>query len=696
MARVQALRSTIRSSAKRLVDAFRTPAGGRTFAFLVALLLVLGASRENTPSWVVATAFVLYGVVALLWVWGQHRDNRRDDPWLMPPLGLAVLGVLAVGVFAWRLIDGAGLFAAILSAAVPAYLLAGFLLVRARALGRPPAWGRRLVLGGIAAGAVGFLSLGHWSPTVSGIGLAAFALLLLPGASVVAERRIRLVRAGRARIAPWLSWVLGGALFLGVLVVSRLVSGSDLVFLAFAALALLVFAVVSSTLLDVALLLAVIAFVGITPRQEPSPPDPEASEGTLVALGDSYMSGEGADTFYAGTDEGGGNGCRRAPSAWAAVAGQEAPFTGVEFLACSGARTYHVRLPAEDAEPPQPHEQRDEGDENDQEQGGVDDTQLQQYVDAYPRAADRNPALVVLSIGGNDAGFSTVGLMCLAPGDCSERQERWFQGLAQVEDNLALTYAEVRRTFPDSRVLVVPYPDPIYDGTEAAGARPAPNCDQVALAAGERRFIGDFVAALNDRIEAAAGDPGLDFEYLAGMETVLADAGLQLCHPDNDGRPGLNFIGVRSVSGESYHRFNPANWTHNSLHPNERGHEAMAARFGCWADAEFDEDDETSGDDCGGAAPERDLPDPGADGACDVYGELEEEYYTTNRPSCIAEGRDWAAEQAGRQGVLIAGGVVTAGAGIWLISTTFFGIRGAQQRSGASPSRRSPAGRQVR
>ena len=66
------------------------------------------------------------------------------------------------------------------------------------------------------------------------------------------------------------------------------------------------------------------------------------------------------------------------------------------------------------------------------------------------------------------------------------------------------------------------------------------------------------------------------------MQKSLADAHLQLCDQDNDKRPGINFIGLRSVGGFAEQRFNPKNWYHNSLHPNERGHAAMLQVFEQW------------------------------------------------------------------------------------------------------------------
>jgi hypothetical protein len=72
------------------------------------------------------------------------------------------------------------------------------------------------------------------------------------------------------------------------------------------------------------------------------------------------------------------------------------------------------------------------------------------------------------------------------------------------------------------------------------------------------------------------------FYFLGQMEQALAKAHLQLCDRENDRRPGINFVGLRSVGGIAEQRFNPSNWYHNSLHPNQRGHAAMLQVFEQW------------------------------------------------------------------------------------------------------------------
>ena len=72
----------------------------------------------------------------------------------------------------------------------------------------------------------------------------------------------------------------------------------------------------TSTRADIVLIIAGLAVMGFTPGDAGPQPEVGAKKHVLVAIGDSYMSGEGADTYFEGTDIGGENQCRRAPTAW--------------------------------------------------------------------------------------------------------------------------------------------------------------------------------------------------------------------------------------------------------------------------------------------------------------------------------------------------------------------------------------------
>jgi lysophospholipase L1-like esterase len=326
-------------------------------------------------------------------------------------------------------------------------------------------------------------------------------------------------------------------------------------------------ALVSNTHADIVVVLCVIALLGVAPSEvDPVVAHkPGAGRSDLLALGDSCMSGEGARTYISNTDKSGSNTCRRAPTAYAVLAvGPEKPFDHVTFLACSGARTYNVqpRPPGKDplyGPDPAPSPQN-----------GESGTQVDQITALGPAY---RPRLAIVSLGGNDAGFSPLGDACIAPDDCIKEQDLFIGNLQRIRSALVQTYRSIRAVLPHTPVVVVPYPQPLDN---------AGSCGAIALSAQDRKFIQKFLVSLNQVIRSAADQVG--FYYLDTMETALAGKHLQLCDPANKGGYGINFVSLESVSGLPGQRFNPVNWLHDSFHPNERGHQAMLRRLRRLAD----------------------------------------------------------------------------------------------------------------
>lgn len=575
----------------------------RLLLFLGATVVLVVVCRQGSSLFQVGLAFSFYVAAITLWVRGQHQASvdavtsgkAARQPWTPPyllSLGAVGVGLLLFGLWGLWLDSGT----ALLAGALGFYLGSGYALMRFRTFGRR----RRRRYRGVAGVAVlicsailvrvGLLFMEDYPWTVflfgGGLLIAPAGLTMLAGPAVEWLRK----RPG----GNWRTWrnrwvgkaaAVGAGLLFGSAGIAFARAGSPSILIAFGALALLVLAVVSSTQADIAAVIAIVALMGVTSVSENKPDDlvPKAGEGQrlLVALGDSYMSGEGAQIFYEeeadAAEKGNPNQCHRAPTAWAALAGQsDLLFDSVAFLACSGADTNNVRhqrpLLLEDEKPSK--------------QGNEPGTQLDQVnlLKQKLGVKDLEPSLVVISLGGNNAGFSTIGAMCIAPGDCSDEAKLWEETLDQVSRELTATYKEVRAAFRTAPVLVTAYPLPIY----APGGNVV-KCEQAALSKKDLQFINTFLPKLNATVkEAALKEEG--FFFLDKMAYALANAHLQLCDPDNDGRPGVNFIGLRSVGGVAEQRFNPQNWYHNSLHPNARGHAAMLEVFQEWRAGELKAD----------------------------------------------------------------------------------------------------------
>lgn len=661
-----------------VTDYMAGPVARRHTFLLAALVTLLVVCRQGVGLPTVMVAVVLYVVAVTLVVRAEYVTwvSCAAPPWtpryavLLTLLGTGV-AVVAAGFL--LPVDGIGWL--VFPGAVAAYLSVGLLLTRLRSRGRPETQ-LRVGVGAVAL-TVGGAGLGLTLLAVSvalpvGLLLLAAGLAAAPtGVSVLAERAVRRLAGHSGR--RFTLALAGGGLVVAAAGAAMAQVGSVWMLLTLVALAGLMIAIASGTLADAFAVLGVMALMGVTPMHEPVPDSLRPDEGdrkVLVAFGDSYMSGEGAEVYYEGTDEGGVNHCRRSPTAWAALAGERGDFDGLAFLACSGARTRNVR-------------------EGGAVQLGEQGTQLEQYA-ALQRHSSFTPGLVVISIGGNDAGFSTVGTTCLAPGSCDHPDVRrtFLDSLDQVERSLVRAFAQMRRQFPTTPVVVTAYPSPVHRGP---GGRV---CDDLALSRGDVDFIDRFLGALNERVRTAAEANG--FHFLAEMEQAMADAHLQLCDPANGARPGLNFVGLRSVSGLAEQRFNPMNWIHNSFHPNERGHAAMLRTFEQWLAAHPDL-----------AAPGRGEAPPGAGLAvmpasgggaaegsavgsdvgpatsptsavgvsgCDLVGA------DATLPSCRAEADRWALSQLARSVLWPWGWLVGAMAlGSWLLAVAFFASRRMEQ-----------------
>jgi lysophospholipase L1-like esterase len=648
----------------------------------IGLLVVNDQVHRHGPVWplrILAIVFAIFAAATAVWLSRQYIRGLGDGRTLLPARDwfwlFAVFGVATVALYLWPMIavrvedpatpwSGLGLFGVF-----GIYLLFGDAVAGWR---RSPSSRRATVLlisavALLTAGAAGLRWGMGWQLWVSAALIALALLGFGPiGIALLSETSITpLVAQSRRRTIVFA--VSGLVVLATTVILARVAVGSSIVFWPLAALTVLVVAVASATQADVVIVMSLVALMGLTPVQErlPDPVEGAAGRGELLALGDSYMSGEGAGVYYEGTDEADGNKCRQAPTAWAVLVSQSPQFGGYRTLACSGARTEHVRLHP-------PKKARKDGLTVDTETPAVGprtegtETQLQTY---HANPSVPPPAMVVVSIGGNDAGFSTVGIMCVAPGECQKQTEMW-RPLSQVQNNLRATYADIHTLFPQSPVVVIPYPDPIMM---------VPKCDDVALSSTEVAHLHSFITqdqGLNGIIKSTAEEYGF---YYAPMESALADNHLQLCDPKNQDRPGLNFIGLRSVSGSADDRFNPANWTHNSLHPNERGHAAMARAFQTWLAAATPVDKDWP--DPRAAVPEaaasrltgwRERPDRNteiADRPCE-FDEVQ------SSAVCKSEGFRWAVNQVGDmllpRGVLAIIGTV---AGAWALAIALFAWR---------------------
>jgi hypothetical protein len=362
------------------------------------------------------------------------------------------------------------------------------------------------------------------------------------------------------------SWVAGAV---GLVVVGTVVAvfashvPGRLVAIGGIALFVVVLAITARSNADIVVVVAAVAVVLTlepTGVVEPEQATVEYGEDVVVALGDSFMSGEGAPSYFAGTNTKDRNECRRAPTAYAVelVSGEAAaPAGDVVFVACSGAKAAHLHTTAQ-------HEDEPIGNSA----GGLP------QLDNAAAVSDRENVevkLVLVSIGGNDTLFGSVVKACALPGDCSELRESLLGQIDDVRTAVSAAYERIDAAYPGVPVAVVPYPIPLAESNVG--------CDYSPFSENEHEFIHEYARELNAMLRAASAEPGIDFHYVAPMQGALRDH--RLCDGPA-GRVGVNLIAANGVGGLFRQRINPTNWFHNSAHPNGRGHDYMRTTLAGW------------------------------------------------------------------------------------------------------------------
>jgi lysophospholipase L1-like esterase len=227
-----------------------------------------------------------------------------------------------------------------------------------------------------------------------------------------------------------------------------------------------------------------------------------------VALGDSYSSGVGTRVFFEET-------CKRSLFAYPELIAAQRPNTSLVFAACTGAKTADV---------------------------------LNRQVPSLTSST----AIVTITIGGNDAGFSTVLGACVLLDDCVK------SGAVAAADativtvlprRLRSTYRAVEKAAPDADLVVVGYPR-LFPRHQAD----VTGCPW--LSNKERKALNASADLLNLEIRLAAWRTGA--RYVSVANTL---AGHELCTKDSWIFP----IGV----GDQ-----PQFWAHPIL----KGQQAIAAR----------------------------------------------------------------------------------------------------------------------
>jgi hypothetical protein len=226
-----------------------------------------------------------------------------------------------------------------------------------------------------------------------------------------------------------------------------------------------------------------------------------AAAADYVALGDSYSSGTGTRQYY--------EGCERSVHAYPYLI-KDALGSSFTFIACGGAKTQDVL-----------------------------NNQVSR-VDASTRYA-------TISIGGNDAGFSSVITECAKPSLFSNCDGAVNTAQSYIQNTLPgrldLVYSAIRDRAPDAVVAAVSYPR-LFNGTDCNAA--------TFFSSGEMTRLNQTADMMASVTRARAQAYGFTF-----VDARAAFAGHAVC----DNPEWLN--GLSNPTSESYH-------------PNSLGHQGYA------------------------------------------------------------------------------------------------------------------------
>ncbi|MEV5407247.1 SGNH/GDSL hydrolase family protein [Thermopolyspora sp. NPDC052614] len=207
-----------------------------------------------------------------------------------------------------------------------------------------------------------------------------------------------------------------------------------------------------------------------------------ATGGSYVGLGDSYSSGEGVydeEIEKVPLNEGAAR-CRRSRESYVLAVAKAYRFGDVRFWACGGATTGSF-LKGQGGQPPQ--------------------------LDRVTSSV----SLVTLTLGGNDAGFSTVLTECFVKvswsSGCVDQEPEVRRRITGLARTLYDVLAGIRSRAPHARIIVVGYPRPFprnpADDVAVLGPVPA-----FSVSVEDQRWINRMTRALDDEIGRVAN--GLD------------------------------------------------------------------------------------------------------------------------------------------------------------------------------------------
>ena len=275
-----------------------------------------------------------------------------------------------------------------------------------------------------------------------------------------------------------------------------------------------------------------------------------------LALGDSYISGEGAFDYQAGTDTS-DNHCHVSQLAYPYLLGHDLNFDSYHSVACSGAVIDDITDTGDNYS----GQARNKLPINKREVSGIINNFQPGYIDQLDFVSTYQPKIITISIGGNDIGFSSKLRSCLGASTCYKTYEDRLEFVREVNskfDTFANTYSKIKNAdAPDAQIYVIGYPQIAKADGDCA--------DNVHMNNDELIFAQQAINYLDTVVQAAAAKAGVDY-----VDTQDALDGHRLCEA-GPGSVAMNGI----TAGRDAPAFLGGPFGNESYHPNAFGHELL-------------------------------------------------------------------------------------------------------------------------
>lgn len=315
-------------------------------------------------------------------------------------------------------------------------------------------------------------------------------------------------------------------------------------------------------------------------------PFERAASGSAYFSGDSFASGEGVFNYEEGTDKSGINRnnpltwewsrlgeqknlCHRSPGSYQAQTYRSMQAKGAfggkpyQSRACSGSTVsdLYANNGQGNNEGPQAYKVPQSAD-------------AKHHFDKIPEDA----SLIQFSMGGNDIGFGSVVKGCitrnLMGGGCGDTKAIQAKidtvyGTNQKEGDLELQVKKMKAEHPNARIIIMGYP-PLFSELPPVRIKPGLLGFPILVGNGStmsvnaQKWANARAKDVNQAIAAMAERQGVEF-----IDPTVAFVGPGYDHRAGSDDPWINGIKFGIDSGE----YMVGN---ESLHPNQKGHDAMA------------------------------------------------------------------------------------------------------------------------